>query len=223
MVVLVFFVWLGFCALVAWLTAFQMPDGYGNVIVSVQFFGALISGGFIVTGAPTAIDPSTKVVVSGPGGGPNREVTWPRKKGVRYVIIGASVFVVFNIGGWIADVAMGLPARYVFKVKLSVDQWVAGAEPTLAPCLATAWNAKPETCTLRYRVTTPRGAARLDLVKASCPTPAIEACVVRHLAGGALTVQPRLRDSIAFSDAVDVWVYLTSVSGTGPPPPVEKP
>lgn len=222
MAVLVFFAWLGVCALVSWLTAFQMPEGYGNAIVVVQFFGAFVSGGFMAMGLPTALDPTTKVVVSGPGGGPNVYTTWPRRKGVKLAITGGIVFVVTNVGGWFLDVAMGLPQRYRWPLEAQARGWADAATPSLEPCLARTWTARPETCQLRYRVTVRGGAARMELRRASCPTPAITECVRAHLDGGTFTLDKPQLDSLEFAGALDVAVSLDGLRGTGAARPAER-
>jgi hypothetical protein len=221
MQVLTFFAWLGVSALVSWLTAFQMPDGYGNAIFFVQFVGAFVSAGFMAMGLPTAIDPTTKVVVTNRLGN-NIETTWPREKGVRYAIIGGVVFVVANVGGYVLDRALGLPDRYRSKVADSVRHWTRDPQPALDACLATVWTRELETCKAQYRVTTSGGHAHSTLRRVTCPTTALSACVQRALATGTIDVDRRQLDSLDYAGAIDVDVELMLL-GRGPPPPAERP
>jgi hypothetical protein len=220
--VVVFFVWIGVCALVSWLTAFQMPDGYGNAIFLLQIVGAVVSGALLAMGLPTAIDPKTKVVVSGSGGGPNYYTTWPRRKGVKLSIIGGAVFVVTNVGGWYLDVAMGLPYRHAWKVQWRAESWAREARPELDACLATFWTRSFETCQLRYRVTRHGTAARLELRKATCPSPPVAACLEQTLSGGTIYVEKRQLDSVEFAGAIEVDVSVTDLHGTGAALPAER-
>jgi hypothetical protein len=220
--VVVFFVWIGVCALVSWLTAFQMPDGYGNAIFLLQIVGAIVSAGCLTMGLPTAIDPTTKVVVSGPGGGPNVYTTWPRRKGVKLSIIGGAVFVVTNVGGWYLDVAMGLPQRHAAKVQWRAEIWAREARPELEACLATFWTGPLETCQLRYRVTRDGSAARLALRKATCPSPPVAACLEQTLSGGTIYVEQRQLDSVEFAGAIELVVSVAGLRGTGAALPAER-
>ncbi|HUQ07486.1 MAG TPA: hypothetical protein VM261_33565 [Kofleriaceae bacterium] len=220
MPVLVFFAWIGVCVLTSWLTAFQMPDGFGNAIFMAQILGAIPSAGFMAMGLPTAIDPSFEIDPSGRRHG--RPTRWPRRKGLNLVIAGGVIFLLTNVGGWFLDVAMGLPDRYRTPLAGQARWWAQAARPTLEPCLAKTWTAQAETCELRYRVMARGGAARMELRAASCPSPPIAACVRAHLDGGAFTLERRQLDSLEFAGAIDVAVSLDGLRGTGAPPPAER-
>jgi hypothetical protein len=197
-----------------------MPDGYGNAIFLFQFVGAFVSGGFMAMGLPTAIDPSTKVVVTDRAGHTS-ETTWPREKGRRYAIIGGVVFLATNAGGYVLDRALGLPDRYVAKVADRVRDWTRAPQPELDACLATVWTRETEVCHARYRVTTSGGHAPITLRTATCPTPALAACVERALARGTIDLDRRQLDSVEYAGGVDVDVVVR-LTGRGPPPPVER-
>jgi hypothetical protein len=222
MAVLVFFGWLAFCGVVSWLTAFQMPDGYGTALFALQIIGAIISSGCMAQGLPTAIDPSTKVVVTNRLGN-NFETTWPREKGMKIAIAGGVIFLVTNVGGWFLDTGMGLPERYMTKVHDKVVDWTREPpRPELDACLTTVWTPGVETCEVRYRVTTSGGRARVDLRKATCPHAPLATCIEKQLAGGEIDVDKRQLDTLAFTGPLDVAVKV-SLTGTGPPPPAERP
>lgn len=220
MQVLTFFAWLAFCLGVSWLTAFQMPDGYGNAIFLFQFVGAFVSAGFLAMGLPTAIDPSTKIVVTNRLGR-NIETTWPREKGRRLAIIGGVVFLVTNVGGWALDRAMGLPDRYQEKIADRVVAWTRAPRPELDACLATVWTRDIETCKVRYRASMSGGQARAELRTATCPTAPLAACVQKHLASGVVDMDVRQRASLSYAGGIDVDVEV-KLMGRGPPPPVER-
>ena len=221
MAVLTFFAWMGVCALASWLTAFRMPDGYGNAIFLVQFFGAFVSAGYMAMGLPTAIDPTTKVVVSGGHGNPNRVTTWPRRKGVKLAIIGGVVFVVSNLGGYILDRALGIPSRHLQKAERAAEGWVRGTHPALEACLATTWSREPVACTLAYRVSATDDVAVLELDQAMCPHAAIQACATRHLAHGTVSVDERQLATLSYASAGRIKI-LGRFRGTGAPPPNER-
>jgi hypothetical protein len=171
-------------------------------------------------GLPTAINPSTKIVVTNRNGN-NIETTWPREKGVRYAVIGGVVFLVTNLGGYALDRAMGLPDRYVEKVADRVRDWAQTSPPALDVCLATVWTPQVETCTVRYRVAVSSGQAHADLREARCPHAPLASCIQQHLASGIVNVDKQQLASIAYAGAIDVAVEVR-LTGRGPPPPVEQ-
>lgn len=214
MSVVVGLAWLGLSIFLAWVTTKDMPAGYGTAMFLTVFVAAFPSTHFIAHGLPSWIDPSTKVVVRGGPGRPNRLTTFARSKGRRWTLIGIAVLAVALLGGWLLERAMGLPERHVREAVMAAQIWQKQPDQAVARCLAGVPRAQAESCPLTYRVSVRGARAVLELASNGCHHPGIRACVQQHLGRAELDMSARQLDSIDYAGGTTITVDSPQLAGT---------
>ena len=221
---LIFFAWLGIQIGGGYAFDATMPHGFGNAIFGLQILGAIVAGGFFAMGLPTALDPSTLVVVSGRGrGSPNVWTTWPRKKGLRLTSIGLAITFVVNVGGYIVDRAAGVPRRHRLTAQRAIDDWMRRPPPELATCLAKLYATERSTCQVTVNVRVDGASLTIQTDEVTCPGSTPIATCVRGMAPAHLPFDDlEERASLAYAWGGTEVQLTAELRGLGGLPPAER-